>query len=525
MLKKVDFAYIIDLLVMFLLVQYIDQKLSVFSVDRRFNLILMTTLWTMISIISSKFKLRKLYLAIIQIFFINALIFLIAGILDNYDIIHYPSIRFPLIMILITGFEIFIYVGKHYAIKFQRENSSFSETSLISEQESDVYDLSLNWFAPKDTNLRVPVKKNDQYSIPLSAHANESNAMLTLLERYLKNHQTLFQFICEMLSLKNISKEHSIVMDSDIYYNIEHLEENSYHLFINLHQINDFRRINHYLSQINKLLINGGVFICCSQTIDQRWNFFLKNYTKIWGIILYFFDFLFRRIFPKLPFLQGWYFMLTNGKDRAISETETIGRFYYNGFELIAKQDINDLMVYILKKSGNPKTDKNPTYGPMIKLTRIGKDRKTFSIYKLRTMHPYSEFLQDYVYQVSHLSNNGKFQNDFRITEWGHFFRTCWIDELPQLWNLLKGDVKLVGVRALSQHYFSLYPKELQDLRTKVKPGLIPPFYVDLPETFEQILNSEKRYLEKYLQHPLRTDFRYFCKAIWNILFKKARSR
>ena len=90
--------------------------------------------------------------------------------------------------------------------------------------------------------------------------------------------------------------------------------------------------------------------------------------------------------------------------------------------------------------------------------------------------------------------------------------------------NWIKRDLKIVGVRPLSKHYFSKYPKDLQELRIKTKPGLIPPYYVDLPITFEEICLSEKKYLNKYFEKPLRTDFIYFFKALWNILIKRKRS-
>jgi lipopolysaccharide/colanic/teichoic acid biosynthesis glycosyltransferase len=84
--------------------------------------------------------------------------------------------------------------------------------------------------------------------------------------------------------------------------------------------------------------------------------------------------------------------------------------------------------------------------------------------------------------------------------------------------------MKLVGVRPLSEHYFSLYTKELQTLRTKHKPGLIPPFYVDMPVTLEEIMASEMRYLKAYEKRPLYTDFYYLYKSINNILLKGKRS-
>ena len=43
----------------------------------------------------------------------------------------------------------------------------------------------------------------------------------------------------------------------------------------------------------------------------------------------------------------------------------------------------------------------------------------------------------------------------------------------------------------LSKNYFNRYPKELQELRIKVKPGLVPPYYADLPKNFEEVNNSD----------------------------------
>ncbi|MBR6519871.1 MAG: sugar transferase, partial [Paludibacteraceae bacterium] len=45
--------------------------------------------------------------------------------------------------------------------------------------------------------------------------------------------------------------------------------------------------------------------------------------------------------------------------------------------------------------------------------------------------------------------------------------RRWWIDELPNLWNLVRGEMKLVGVRPLSEHYYSLYRPEVQEARVK----------------------------------------------------------
>ena len=119
----------------------------------------------------------------------------------------------------------------------------------------------------------------------------------------------------------------------------------------------------------------------------------------------------------------------------------------------------------------------------------------------------------------------GKFKRDYRVTTLGGFMRKYWLDELPMIYNLLRGDMKLVGVRPLSNHFYSLYSKELQQKRNKFKPGLLPPFYADMPKTLSDIENSEMKYLiacEK--RGVFITDLRYLFLILNNILIKKARS-
>ena len=92
------------------------------------------------------------------------------------------------------------------------------------------------------------------------------------------------------------------------------------------------------------------------------------------------------------------------------------------------------------------------------------------------------------------------------------------------LYNWLKGDLKLVGLRPLSRHYLSLYKPELIEKRMKYKPGLIPPFYSDMPKTLNEIMESEEKYLYLYEKNPVQTDIKYFFRCIYNIIFKGARS-
>jgi hypothetical protein len=68
-------------------------------------------------------------------------------------------------------------------------------------------------------------------------------------------------------------------------------------------------------------------------------------------------------------------------------------------------------------------------------------------------------------------------------------------------------------------------PFILQDQRTRFKPGLVPPYYADMPKTFDEIIASERQYLNDKQTHPFSTDVRYFFRAMYNILIKRARSQ
>ena len=140
-------------------------------------------------------------------------------------------------------------------------------------------------------------------------------------------------------------------------------------------------------------------------------------------------------------------------------------------------------------------------------------------------MHPFSEYLQDYIFHQNELQEGGKFRNDFRISKEGKIFRKFWLDEIPMFINFFKGDMKLIGVRPISKQYYSLYSTELQEKRIRTKPGLLPPFYADMPKTLEEIIASELKYLNAYEQAPLKTDIKYFFLSLKSILIQGARSK
>ncbi|MFW5628458.1 MAG: sugar transferase [Candidatus Cloacimonadaceae bacterium] len=425
----------------------------------------------------------------------------------------------------VVGIELFLFIGIYYTFRFHRENKPFAATGLVTRSK-EMEDLQAPKFFldAERQHLPIPSISDEEYIPPFAQTIPEDSIMVPLFQDYLKDERELLEFINDFIEINRFRKDKSLILDSETFFNIENEPEKSKQLFINLHKINDFRRVNRYFIRVNEMLDDGGVFICRGQTITQRRKSFYKRYTPYFGIFLYSGDFLFRRVMPKLPILQGWYFALTKGKNRALSETEILGRLYFCGFDLIHKREIDGRMHFILKKSREPRTDPNPTYGPLIRLKRRGKDGKVIYVKKFRTMHPYSEYLQSYVYETQSLQEGGKFKDDFRVTSWGRVMRKLWIDELPQFINFFAGELSLVGVRALSEQYFAMYPDDVKELRLQYKPGLLPPFYADMPKSFDEIVESERQYLLRKEQKPIRTDWAYFWKSVYNILIRKARS-
>ena len=323
----------------------------------------------------------------------------------------------------------------------------------------------------------------------------------------------------------DLSNGNTFLASTNTRFNIEKLRKDKFNNIVNIKRINDVRWINKFFETINSKISIGGYYVSSVETYTTRKKRVLRRLIKPFNWLHYSIDIFFTRILPKVPFTKRIYFYVTKGHGRVLSRAETFGRLYSCGFEIVDEKFIGDELYFAARKIKEPVFDTNPTYGPIIRLKRHGKDGKLFNVYKLRTMHAYSEYLQAYVYEHNNLQEGGKFKDDFRITTEGRFFRKFWLDELPMFINVFKGNMKIVGVRPLSSHYFSLYTEELRKKRIKYKPGLIPPFYVDLPKTLEEIMESEMRYLEFYDRHPIRTDISYFCKAFYNIFIKRVRSK
>ena len=471
-------------------------------------------LWLVVSLFGNKFvlstkqKLKDLLNPVLRIDF---------TILGITVILIYIFHRFEYSRMIVFGTILFasaleiLFVIFYYLHRKVKGNPDFVESISLKPRYASPHDYSE---FDADIKMDLPEIKDMNNSI----YPN-------LKTRYLAGQTELFQFLDSNIDLKRIPKRDSLILKTHTFFNIENIEPDSEHFFMNLRRINDGRRMNRYFLQINKNLKTGGYYIGNGETIEEKFKKYFDNYHFLIATPLYAFDFLFKRIFPKIPILKETYFAFTKGYNRAVSKAEILGRLNFCGFKVIASCEIDNRFHFIAVKIKSPCDDPYPSYGPFIKLRRIGKDRKIINIYKFRTMHPYSEYLQSYIHDNFDLEDSGKFKNDFRITSWGKVFRRLWIDEIPQLINLFRGQLSLVGVRAISEHYFSLYPEDLQKLRIKFKPGLVPPYYADMPSSFEKIIESERKYLMKRQKHPMATQISYFFKVWWNILFRGARSK
>jgi lipopolysaccharide/colanic/teichoic acid biosynthesis glycosyltransferase len=413
-------------------------------------------------------------------------------------------------------FEILV-ISIYYLYRLQ-EKIDVPETSFF-----DIPELSLYG----DRRVEKVVEKEREKTGKIAVSLKKFSASLVrekLKNTYLTRFPRVFAFVDRVVDLDTVDIRNAEVMDTGNPYNVEILPDTSLEFFMNLFPLNDFRRVNQYLIEVNRKIINQGIFLGKFEPCEKRHIYFLKNYPRFLANVLYFFDFNWRRVFPKLPLLKKIYFAITKGRSRVFSMAEALGRIYFCGFEIVSLENVDNLVYFIAQKVKEPEDNPNPSYGPFFKQRRIGKNRKIIYIYKIRTMHPYSEYIHQYIYERNKLDEKGKIKDDFRITAWGKVFRKLFIDEIPMLINWLKGDLKLVGVRPLSETFFNTYPEDLQKERIQYKPGLVPPYYVDMPSSIEEVWESERKYLEKYKKHPKRTDMAYFFKAMKNILFHHAKS-
>ena len=321
-------------------------------------------------------------------------------------------------------------------------------------------------------------------------------------------------------------EESTFIVNTDDGNALDTLKNHHPRLIINKLGLTHIRHLNTFLNKANENIVDGGYLWCHSRTSGLKKEIILRSHPGVFGKMLYLVHYGWHRVCARMKITRWFYMWVTKGKNRCYSRVELLGRMYRAGFEVVDERFHQGEYFILGQKFRKPIWDDDPSYGALVKLNRVGYHGNMIGVYKFRTMYPYSEYLQPYILEHEGLQKGGKFAHDYRVNYWGRKLRSSWLDELPMGINILKGQMKLVGVRPLSRQYFGLYTPEMQKLHTSVKPGLLPPFYYDAktPETLEDVQASEKRYIEAYHQHPFATDWRYFWGTVGNILFKHKRS-
>ena len=197
---------------------------------------------------------------------------------------------------------------------------------------------------------------------------------------------------------------------------------------------------------------------------------------------------------------------------------------YYNNFNLRAKRLLDLIFVIIIGICTLPLMllaaiiVKIESKGPIFFVQeRIGEGNKKFNIVKFRSMTTDAE-------------KNGPqwaSKNDNRVTRWGKIMRATRIDELPQLWNVLRGEMSFVGPRPEREYFIQQLEKEIPyyNLRHTVKPGLtgwaqvMYPYGASVEDAYRK-LQYDLYYIK---HHDIIFDIKVLLKTITIVIFGKGR--
>ncbi len=153
--------------------------------------------------------------------------------------------------------------------------------------------------------------------------------------------------------------------------------------------------------------------------------------------------------------------------------------------------------------------------GGFYRQKRVGKDGKEFTLYKFRSMRVGSD-------AKGLLTVGGK---DPRVTKTGVFIRKYKLDELPQLFNVLKGDMSLVGPRPEVPRYVAFYTPEQRKV-LEVRPGITDYAsieYIDENRILGEADDPDRVYIEKIMPDKIRLNMKYIenrsLKTYFSVIF------
>lgn len=152
---------------------------------------------------------------------------------------------------------------------------------------------------------------------------------------------------------------------------------------------------------------------------------------------------------------------------------------------------------------------------------RVGRNGRKFKIYKFRSMYPDAEERKkDLMKQNKMQGLMFKMDNDPRIIPIGHFMRKTSLDEFPQFWNVLKGDMSLVGTRPPTVDEYEQYEMH-HKARLAVKPGLTGMWQASGRSNivnFEEVVKLDTKYIENW---SIALDFRILLKTVLTLIKKE----
>lgn len=157
----------------------------------------------------------------------------------------------------------------------------------------------------------------------------------------------------------------------------------------------------------------------------------------------------------------------------------------------------------------------SPGASPVFSQLRVGRNGKLFRLYKFRSMCPNAESKLNDLLQDNEMDGPVfKMKDDPRITRVGHFIRKTSIDELPQFFDVLRGDMSLVGTRPPTLDEYKQYESH-HKRRLSMKPGITGLWQVSGRsniEDFEEVVKLDTRYIDNW---TIWQDIKILLKTVW----------
>ena len=172
---------------------------------------------------------------------------------------------------------------------------------------------------------------------------------------------------------------------------------------------------------------------------------------------------------------------------------------------------VSIFLVPLIKRDGGP---------AIFVQDRVGRNGRVFKFYKFRSMRVDAEEIQKELMSQNQMQGGMfKIENDPRITKIGHFIRKTSLDELPQFWNVLKGDMSLVGTRPPTLDEYMTYTPE-QKRRLSFKPGITGLWQISGRsniKNFDEVVKLDVTYLDGW---TIWKDIEILLKTIKVVVMK-----